>query len=262
MCSKKMTISGSQLRRIRSSLRLLLAPADVPSDSDSALAAFEADVAWFRALCGHLQHFAKARHDALPAINMYARFAHRPSAEANKALKHVMFYLLHTKDEGLFFGASPFPRKRILNGIDRPLTHDHKMDPASRKSPRIPRLPTVTARYVTMTGARQGCCICSREQVCQLSACGSTPIHAVDAHGSECFSASTAAAQGISIRGVLTELRIRQEYQALPLHHEEGALHAGRRRWRGLQPFCMHLQIKSRGCMYETDVRYACLQSS
>lgn len=99
---------------------LTLAPADIPELEDSRRAAFEADVTWFRSVCGSLQYVAKVRHDALSAINMCARLAHRPSADAKKAVKHVIFYLINMiVTTGLYLGMDRLQLLRTSSGIAR-----------------------------------------------------------------------------------------------------------------------------------------------
>lgn len=116
-----------------------ITPARFPKPDDPARGKFERrEVSWFRSVCGHLQQIAKVRHDAMPAINMCARFVHKPTAEAKQADKHIIYYLLHTRDHGLCFGMGAATMRSDLEWTS-PLANDHAMDPLA-KATRIPSL--------------------------------------------------------------------------------------------------------------------------
>ncbi|KAL3923440.1 MAG: hypothetical protein SGPRY_004218, partial [Prymnesium sp.] len=117
-------------------------------------------------------------YDALPAINMCARFAHRPSADAKKALKHIIFYLLHTVDQGLRFGRDSNTSHADLEW-QTPLEHDFEMSTSAQP----------LAYHVYCDGA--------------LRHDGRSVTGVLHMFG---------AAQSLPIRGILTELGVRQAY--------------------------------------------------
>ena len=164
------------------------------------------DVEWMRASLGALQHVTKTRKDCSQAINRESRYSHKPCKQAVKCVKHTIFYLLAHRDDGLIFGSGPASKWEDLIW-SKGLPSDYKFDP-----------------NVKLMGYHMACdgnleVDRSTSGIVQMFAganiAGSSfrqHSQAVEAHGSELFTASTAAAFCVPTRGILTELGIAQLY--------------------------------------------------
>lgn len=163
-------------------------------------------IGWMRAANGSLQHVTNVRFDVRPAVNMCSRYSHRPDAQAIKSTKHIIFHLLATPDVGLTYGAGPNTVWTDLQW-SRELPKDFKFDPKVKMlgyhigSDGALSIDRSISGIVHMFG---GAAI-SGQSFRQHS-------QAVDAYGSETFTCSTAAAQNVPFRGIMTELGIKMMY--------------------------------------------------
>lgn len=60
-------------------------------------------VAWMQQAGGHIAHILKVRLDVAGPHNMVVRYAHRPCHTAIRCMKHLIFYILNTKEIGIRF---------------------------------------------------------------------------------------------------------------------------------------------------------------
>ena len=183
-----------------------LEPAAVPEPGTPAAAEMAADIAWMREACGSMIHIGKVRKDAVPGINMCSRYSHRPDKKAVRCVKHLIWYLMSTPDVGLTFGYSPDTVWADLQWSAAP-DRDEVFDTMAR----------IMAYWINCDGALK---IDDRSLsgilhmfagACFLGLSFRQHSTAVSAHESECFTASTAAAQAIPFRGIFVELGIFQE---------------------------------------------------
>ena len=183
-----------------------ITPAEIPTPDTLAATELEADVSWMREACGSLIHIGKVRKDALPAVNMLSRYAHRPDKTAKRCVKHVIWYLLNTAGLGLTFGYSATtkwddltwhtapPRDDIFDTMAQIMPYWINCDGALRADDRS--LSGIVHMFAGAT---------------ILGLSFRQHSTALVIHDSESFTASTAVAQAIPFRGILTELGIFQE---------------------------------------------------
>ena len=183
-----------------------LQPAELPEPDTPAAAEMAADIAWMREACGSMIHIGKVRKDAVPAINMCSRYSHRPDKKAVRCVKHLIWYLLVTPDVGLTFGYAPDT-----------VWADLKWQASPDKDAIFDTMARILAYWINCDGALK---IDDRSLsgilhmfagACILGLSFRQHSIAMSAHESECFTASTAAAQAIPFRGILAELGIFQE---------------------------------------------------
>ena len=182
-----------------------LEPAELPTPGSPEETEFAADIAWMREACGRLIHIGKVRKDIVPAVNMCSRYSHRPDKKAKRCVKHIIWYLLNTPDLGLTFGYSADtkwddltlreapPRDDIFDTMAPRLYYWINCDGALKVDDR-----SLSGILHIFAGA------------CFLGLSFRQHSTATCAHDSEAFTASTATAQAIPFRGILTELGIVQ----------------------------------------------------
>ena len=183
-----------------------LEPAELPEPGSVEETQFNADISWMREAHGSLIHIGKVRKDALPAINMTSRYSHRPDKKAIRCTKHTIWYLLNTLEIGLTAGYSPDTKWEDLQWSAAP-NRDEIFDTMA------PNL----AYWVNCDGALKledrslSGILHMFAGMCILGLSFRQHSIAISAHDSECFTASSAAAQAIPFRGIMTELGIFQE---------------------------------------------------
>ena len=168
------------------------------------------DVTYMRTVAGHLLHIGKVRHDIITPTNMATRYSHRP--DKNKkgihVLKHIIYYLLQNAHIGLTFGRSPSTTRADLQWTEEDVD---KFDGQN-----VPLEKAFLPYFVICDGALS---LTDRSRSGIIHLFAGVSIHpqsfnqhsaAVHAHDSEVFTASTACAQTVPLRGILTELEISQ----------------------------------------------------
>jgi len=166
--------------------------------------AFDTRVHFMQECGGHVAHIIKVRPDSAGAYNMVVRTSHAPCILATKCLKHLVFYLIHTIDVGLTI---PRPIGATIESLiwETSPPRDYLLDTKNK-----------TLKYhVVLDGAlgvdRSMSSIL--HMFCGIAISGQAFRQhsiALSAHDTECFTASTGAAQTIPMRGVLHELLILQ----------------------------------------------------
>ena len=183
-----------------------LEPAPIPEPGTPEAAEMAADIARMREACGSLVHVGKVRKDALPGINMCSRYSHRPDKKAKRCVKHIIWYLMNTPLVGLTFGYSPDTTWDELKwnvAPDRDAIYD-------TMAPCLPYWVNCDGALKIEDRSLSGI-IHMFAGACILGLSFRQHSIAMGAHETECFTASTAAAQTIPFRGILTELGIFQQ---------------------------------------------------
>ena len=181
-----------------------LKPVDTPERGSVDWYAFDTRVHFMQECGGHIAHIVKVRPDCAGAYNMVVRTSHAPCILATKCLKHLVFYLIHTIDVGLTI---PRPINVTIESLiwETSPPRDYLLDTKNK-----------TLKYhVVLDGAlgvdRSMSSIL--HMFCGIAISGQAfrqHSMALSAHDTECFTASTGAAQTIPTRGVLHELLILQ----------------------------------------------------
>ena len=153
---------------------------------------------------GHIAHIVKVRPDVAGAYNMVVRTSHAPCPLAPKCMKHLIFYLLHSIDVGLTIPRIPNTTVDMLEW-EAPLPSNYLLDTKAKP----------LQYHVVLDGAlgvdrsissilHMWCGIAISGQAFRQHS------QALCAHDTECFTASTGAAQAIPLRGILHEVGIKQ----------------------------------------------------
>ena len=182
-----------------------LKPIDAPEYESPEWYVFDANVHYMQETAGHIAHILKIRPDCAGAHNMVIRTSHAPCNLAIKCMKHLLFYLLNTIDVGLTINIPDKPNIDMLIYTNA-VAKDHILDTINNKMLQYHIVldgALGTDRSISSILHMFGGIAISGQSFRQASM-------AISAHDTECFTASTGAAQSYPIRGILQELKILQ----------------------------------------------------
>ena len=182
-----------------------LKPIDIPEHGTVEWYNFDSKVHYMQASGGHIAHILKIRPDCAGAHNMVIRTSHAPCDLAIKCMKHLIFYLLETIDVGLTIN---IPKAATIDTLmySAAVAKDHVLDTLKNKMLQYHLVldgALGTDRSISSILHMFGGIAVSGQAFRQQSI-------AKNAHDTECFTASTGAAQSYALRGVLQEMKVLQ----------------------------------------------------
>ena len=155
-----------------------------------------------RQVLGSLRHISKIRGDIMGPLNKLCQYAHAPDERLPKMIKHVALYTIATADYGPVFGGPGMTLSDLSSTSTLP--DDYELDVEGKK---LPYYHLVIDGSLSVDRSTSGIIHMVAGAAINTAAFRQHSI-ATNAHDSEVFTASSAAAQSIPMRGMMRALNI------------------------------------------------------
>ena len=180
-----------------------LEPCPQPAEVDSiAWHLWINRASYCKQVLGSLRHISKIRGDIMGPLNKLCQYAHAPDERLPKLIKHVALYTIGTANYGPVFGGPGMSFDDFSPAASLP--DDYELDVEGTK---LPYYHLVIDGALSVDRSTSGIIHMFAGAAFNTGAFRQHSI-AKDAHDSEVFTASSAAAQSIPARGILRGVNI------------------------------------------------------